>query len=274
MAKSWGARIVGRLFGSRLHKNAHAVGVETPNLEDPVKDSLLQHASEPYEELPAKDSKTGLDQFEPDASEEAALTKGDTKAQMNVGEPDNLEMPTLSVEPATPLSNSAPMQKPSPVRVPKSQNGRLPDKASGVGEGTPTGKTSDGQSVVSNRRRKQKPDHGAQRKVANEVPAKANIKAPTDVKPENLTDEIISTKVTAKANKPSPHVDLLKVVQGREKKSATPKAELSPIKRSRSQKPKVMDEQVTDEELAKLEAENARLKLLLREKLKSNALQS
>ncbi|MEJ5020836.1 hypothetical protein WH297_13985 [Ochrobactrum vermis] len=44
-------------------------------------------------------------------------------------------------------------------------------------------------------------------------------------------------------------------------------APTSPQKRSRVRKPKITDGQVTDEELAELEAENARLKLLLRERM-------
>lgn len=43
----------------------------------------------------------------------------------------------------------------------------------------------------------------------------------------------------------------------------------TPEKRSRLRKPKTTDGQVTDEELAELEAENARLKLLLSERMKA-----
>ncbi|MEJ5083638.1 hypothetical protein [Ochrobactrum sp. MYb379] len=286
MAKSWGARIVGRLFGSRSHKKADAEGNETPTLEDSVKDSLLQHDSEPYEALSTKDSEKDLNQFEPETGDEAAPTKSPSEAQLNVGKPDTGEIPTLSEEPGkenadeplTRLSNSAPMPKPSPVQVHKSQNGPLLDKASGVGVGPATDETSDGKSVISNSGRRRKRDHGAQRKVANEVPtkvpAKADIKALTDFRLETSADELASTKDTVKAKKLSPHGDLPRVVQEREEKSAAPKAKLSAMKRSHTQKPKAMDGQVTDEELAELEAENARLKLLLHEKLQSNALQS
>ena len=286
MAKSWGARIVGRLFGSRSHKNADAEGNATPILEDSLKDSLLQHDSEPYEALSTKDSEKDLNQFDPETGDEAAPTKGPSEAQLNVVKPDTSEMPTLSEEPGkenadepvTRLSNSAPMPKPSPVRVNKSQNGPLHDKASGVGAGPATDETSDGKSVISNSGRRRKRDHRAKSKVANEVPtkapAKADIKAFTDFRLENSADELASTKDTLKAKKLSPHGDLPRVVEEREEKSAAPKAKLSAMKRSHAQKPKAMDGQVTDEELAQLEAENARLKLLLHEKLQSNALQS
>lgn len=279
MAKSWGARIVGRLFGSRSNKKADAEGDETPNLEDSVKDSILQHHSEPCEKLSTKDSDQFSAQIRPETRDEAAPTKGISEAQLNAGKPGTREMPTLSVEPgkenadepATPLSNSVPMPKRSQVRAPKSQGGRLTDKSSGVGKGTATGETSDGQSVVSNGRPKQKPDHGAQRKVTNKVPtkgrSKADIKVSTNIEPENRAQELVSAKDTVAAPKLSRDWDLLKVGQRREQHSAIQKAPTSALKRSSKPKPRAMDEQVTDEELAELEAENARLKLLLREKL-------
>lgn len=52
-----------------------------------------------------------------------------------------------------------------------------------------------------------------------------------------------------------------------ERNASTPVVPAFPQKRSRLRKPKSADVQVTDEQLAELEAENVRLKLLLREKL-------
>lgn len=282
MAKSWGARIVGRLFGSRSDKKADAEGNETSSLEGPVEDSFLRHGSEPYDDLPAKDSEIGLNRFEPAAREKTAPIEESSKAESNVGRPDKLEMQALPVQPskenagelATPLSSSAPMQKPCSVGIPKSQRGRLTAKASGVGEVTAAVETSNGKSSVSTSGRKRKPNHGAQRKVTNEVPAKgpgnADIKAPTDTKSENRIDELVSANDTVATKKMSRHGDLLKVGQESKMKFAAPKAEFSSIKRSRTQKPKAMDEQVTDEELAELEAENIRLKHLLHYKLQTN----
>jgi len=275
MAKSWGARIVGRLFGSRSNKKTDAEGDETPTLEGSLKDSLLQHDANPDDEPLTKDGDQFSAQIRPETGDETAPTKGNTKAQMNVGRPHTLEKPSLSVQPAkenadgpaTPLSNSARMQKPSPVRVHKSQSGRLADKASGVGEETATGETSNEQSVVSNGRPKQKPNNGAQRKVANKVQTKERSKA--DIKPEYRAEEFATTDDTVAALKLSRNPDLINVGQGSEKNTVAPIAPTSPLKRSRKQKTKVMDQQVTDKELSELEAENVRLKLLLSQKLKS-----
>ncbi|MBM7329376.1 hypothetical protein JS562_40925 [Agrobacterium sp. S2] len=52
-----------------------------------------------------------------------------------------------------------------------------------------------------------------------------------------------------------------------ERNASTPVVPAFPQKRSRLRKPESADVQVTDEQLAELEAENVRLKLLLREKL-------
>lgn len=252
MAKSWGARIVGRLFGSRSNKKFYAEGNETTNLENP-----------------AKDSEEGPDQFELGASDEAAPTKRTSKAQLNVGKPDELEIPTLPVEPAkenadesaTPLSNFEPNQKSSQVRITKSQSGRLADTASREGEATVTSETSEGQSVVGNGRPKQKPDRGTQRKTANKVS--------TNVEPENRAQELVLAKGTVAAQNPSSDLGLRNVGQGGEKNATVPIAPTSPLKLSRKQKRSAVDEQVTDKELSELEAENARLKLLLSQKLKS-----
>jgi len=252
MAKSWGARIVGRLFGSRSNKKFYAEGNETTSLENP-----------------AKDSEEGPDQFEPVASDEAAPTKGPSKAQLNVGKPDKLEMPTRSLEPAkeiadesaTSLGNFEPKQKSSQVRITKSQSGRLADTASGEGEVAVTSETSEGQSVVSNGRPKQKPDHGTQRKTANKVS--------TNVEPENRAQELVLAKGTVAAQNPSNDLGLRNVGQGGEKNATLPIAPTSPLKRSRKQKRRAVDEHVTDKELSELEAENSRLKLLLSQKLKS-----
>jgi hypothetical protein len=282
MAKSWGARIVGRLFGSRSDKKANAEGVETTNLEDPVKDGLLRLDAEPDKVPSVKDRDQFSTEIRPEVRDGSAPSKETSTAQLNVGKSDTREMPILSVEPvkenadelATPVSNCAPMQKPSPARVPKSQSGRLADKASGVGEGAAVDQSGESPSLVSNGRRKQEPNHGTQRKVTNKVPtkgrAKASIKVPASIKPEIRAPELVIAKDTVADLQPSSDWDLMKVGQGSEKSSELPKSTTTALKRSRKPKPNAMDQQVTDKELDELEAENARLKLLLHEKLRTN----
>ena len=277
--KSWGARLVKRLFISRSH-NSDPVGDETPTVISPVEANPHQSNQRPNEELPIKGSAKGSDQIGLETSREAGLTKKNANAEIKVDKPHTLELPSNpvqltneSTDKQPTLSTSLkPTQKPSQVGAPNSQRELRAGKGSMVGEGLAADETSERQRVLNNGTRD--PDYDAKRRVISRLstqkPSKANSKAPTSIEPENRAEVLASVKEASASQEPSNHVKLLQVKQGPAKNSPIPRAPVSPLKRSRKQKPKAADEQVTDEELAELEAENARLKLLLGERLRKN----
>jgi len=280
MTKSWGARIFGRLFNLGS-KKADAEKDEISTLEIPVKAGPQQLDQDADDLLPNKSSEYGLNQLGPEATAEAEPTKDGAKAQMNVGKPQTLEILTSPVKqmgvptdkPATLLATSGPTQKPSRVRVPKSQRGFLADKGAATGETLAAGKTPNKQSIVGNGKRKRKSQDRVQNKITGGLPvkrlSKADSKTSITNRLENCAEELVSVKQVSVPLEPSWQSDLLKVDQGRSNESTIRTASTSTLKRSRKQRSKALDEQVTDELLAELEADNTRLKLLLLKKLNS-----
>lgn len=224
-----------------------------------------------------------MDQIGLETTEVSRPEKQSANAEIKAGKPHMLELQSNPVQPTnegtdtqpTLPTSLEPTQKLSQVGAPKSQSGLQAVKASTVGQGLAVDETPDKQSVVSNVNRKQKPDHGGKKRVTSKIStknlSKADSKLLINIESENRAEVLVSVKQAPASQEPSPHVELLKVEQRTAKNSPIPRAITSPLKRSRKQNSKAMGEEVTDEEWAELEAENAHLKLLLQEKLKSES---
>jgi len=174
-------------------------------------------------------------------------------------------------EPSTPSSVSKPTQNLSWEKSSKSKDGFLGGNALAVsdGEGDRANEAAANKSVVSER--KLQTDHELQKFTIKTTPAKeleeADGNASIGAKPGNPSEALVPFEEANALHEPSGGAEPPRIEQATGKDATIPVAPMSPQKRSRDRKPKATGELVTDEMLAELEAENAHLKRLLREKL-------
>ncbi len=168
-------------------------------------------------------------------------------------------------------SVSKPTQNLSRRRSSKSKVGLLGgnDLAVSDGEGDSATEAAENKSVT--RERKLQTDHELQKFTINTTPAKeledADGNASIGAEPRNPSEALVSFEEANALHEPSSGAEPSRIDQATDKDATIPGAPMSPQMRSRDRKPKATDELVTDAMLAELEAENARLKRLLREKL-------
>lgn len=275
--KSWGARIVERLFKSKSHKD-DAAGDETPPVISPAKASPLHSDQLPDEGLQVNGLGESPDQTGPVAIEEVETKTANKNAELNGDELHKLEKPSPDdVQPAneakdksaTSLSNPASKRKQILARDSKSKDGQGTGEGKNVRDEQADDEASSGESAtISNERRFNKdiPKSG-NRKISTNKLADAQSQEFNQDGPESRSDELAPLKETLTAQKPLDAGSLSKRKQSTATHSTDSGATALPLKSSRKQKLKVEDERVTDEELAELEAENARLKLLLHKKM-------
>ncbi|KAB0565039.1 hypothetical protein [Brucella pituitosa] len=174
-------------------------------------------------------------------------------------------------EPSTSSSVSKPTQNLSRGRSSKSKDGLMAgnDLTVSDGEGDSANEAAENKSVIS--KRKLQFDHELQKVTINTTPAKeleeADGNASIGAEPVNPSEALVSFEEANALHEPSSGAEPPRIEQATDKDATIPGASMSPQMRSRDRKPKATDELVTDEMLAELEAENARLKRLLREKL-------
>lgn len=172
-------------------------------------------------------------------------------------------------EPSASSSDSKPTQNLSRGRSSKSKDGLMAGRDLAVSDGDTANEAAENKSVISER--KLQPDHELQKFTINTTPAKeleeADGNASIGAEPGNPSEALAPFKGENALHEPSSGAEPPRIEQATDKDAAIPGAPMLPQMRSRDRKPKATDELVTDEMLAELEAENAHLKRLLREKL-------
>lgn len=276
--KSWSERLVAGLKNWRSRNNdteADATsGVQSPADMTPERSDDGSKAKLSIKVTVEDFEGTGVDailQIEPTTPLEASPVPAN-----EVQPPEALSSqpePTHAAanEPSTSSSVSKPTQNLSRRRSSKSKDGLMAgnDLAVSDGEGDTADAAAENKSVVSER--KLQTDHELQKFTINTTPAKeleeADGNASIGAEPGNPSEALVPYEEANALHEPSSGAEPPRIEQTTGKDAMIPVAPMSPQKRSPDRKPKATDELVTDEMLAELEAENARLKRLLREKL-------
>ncbi|MBC8719575.1 hypothetical protein [Ochrobactrum sp. Marseille-Q0166] len=235
-----GTRIVERLFKSESYKE-DVLEDETPAAVKTLQTNSLQRDNLPDEGLPIKDVGRNFYQTGMVAPKKAEPITGATNVAMNGDQPHRFDSPPPVVQPA----NETTDKPETKLSVREAAQMLFDEKPAGQG------------TALNNER---KPNKGGPKRSSSKVQKKKRTDA--------QSEELVQTEQKSRSEElvvqtPSDATSLLKLEQATAKHSTIYDANTLPLKRSRKQKPKAVDEPVTDEELAELEAENAGLKLLL-----------
>ncbi|MHC5232978.1 hypothetical protein [Brucella sp. LJL56] len=266
--KSWGERLVARLKNWRSHKSDAApdqtpgAGRGEPSVEEPIEDSIKVTPID-FDEKPSRANQ----QVDP------ANAYADAQMTEDGGEPKALETASSRLEeagreaikPSTSTSGFKSPPKQPGAKTPESGGQRTTGKDLTAQEGATADETSDREGLVSSGTNR--PDQELKKQVTSKALTKrAGGKATVRTGPKNPSEEVVTVPEAQVFQEPSAG-QLSQGEKSTNENAATPVVPASPQKRPRLRKPETADEQVTDDELAELEAENIRLKLLLRKKL-------
>jgi len=235
--KSWGARFVAGLKNWRSRKS-DAAPDQTPDAGRGE-----QPDQEPIEKTSIKATPTDFDEKASRASQQ--------------------------VDPANAYSDVQKAEDSTEPKTPEAGGQLTPGKDLTAQEGAPVDETSDRESLVSSGT--SRADQALEKQVTGKIPTKrsgrAGGKAAIRTGPKSPSEEGARGQTPQAFQELSIHGQLSQAEGAINENAATPVVPVSPPKRSRLRKPKITDEQVTEEQLAELEAENVRLKLLLHERL-------
>ncbi|MBA8822450.1 hypothetical protein BRY73_23435 [Ochrobactrum sp. P6BS-III] len=240
--KSWGERLVAGLKNWRSHKGDSAVS-EVPDIEGESADRLQQPDAASHAKLSIKVTTKRHDEtaFRPDPDGELEYSP-----VAAVDKPQADEAPSSLGQPGRNLAH---------VDLTASSSGKKPAQKRARARKSPSEDQSTAKKVLAI----QTAEEGAETDAA--TPSQINSEASSQAsappkKPLTPFDPTLQSETTTSETT----VD--------ENRSAQ-RVSVSMQKRSRDRKPNVSNGQVTDSELAELEAENARLKLLLKERLEA-----
>lgn len=240
--KSWGERLVAGLKNWRLHKGDSAVG-KTPDVVGESEDRLQQpdaasHAKLSIKVTTKRHGETALRPV-PDGELKYSPVAAADKRQADEA-PSSLGQPAKDL-PHADLTASSSGKKPAQKRA-RARKSR-----------------SEGQSTAKKVLAIQSAEEGAETDAATPSQINTEVSSQASALPKKLLtpfDPTLQSETTTSETT----VD---------ESHAAQRVPVSMHKRSRDRKPNANNGPVTDSELAELEAENARLKLLLKERLEA-----
>lgn len=258
--KSWGTRLVAGLKNWRM-RNSEAV-------PDTGRGEQTDH--EPVTKTPIKptpkDSRASQQVDPADCSADPHRTDDYREARTPETASDQLEKTGRE---ANELSSSTSGLKALPPKQPEGKSEEAGGQPKLGEEPTPqeratADQTSDREMLVSGATTR--PEQYPKKHVTGKVLRKRSGKTGGKVG-SGPSSEVLVAVAGAKMLPEQSNGQLSPASEATERNASTPVVPAFPQKRSRLRKPKTADAQVTDEQLAELEAENVRLKLLLREKM-------
>lgn len=269
--KSWGVRLVEGLKNWRT-RNSDATPGQTLDA------GRGEHPDqEPIEKTSIKATPTDIDEKASWASQQVVPANALADAQKvdDDREPRTLETASGQLEQTGREANKPSSSTSSLKRSPKQPRARTveaggqltPSKELNAQEGRSSVDQTAGRHGPNNNRNKapeQEPKKQVTGKALTKRSGRSGDKATVRTGPRNPSEEAVAVSEAQMLQAPfTGHLSEAK--EATQKNTATPVVPAPPQKRSRLRKPETADEQVTDQDLAELEAENVRLKLLLRE---------
>lgn len=263
--KSWGARLLAGVTGWRWHKSgvtsSDVARAEQPDQEPKEKTSIKAAAIE----LDDKGSEAGQD----------AATASPLAVSQTTNDADTRNAPGKASgrgKHSNPVANERTTSASKPELSPNQITQRSVELASGhhpTEQVAAVQNTAPGQSMISNAANL--PGQKRPKEVGKKVRTKKTVgtggKAAGRTRFKSASREAALVEETPVLDELSCQGQLLEYEQTTRAAATVSPVAASPRNRSRLRKTKTTVERVTDEELAELEAENAKLKLLLREGL-------
>lgn len=267
MMKSWRERLIAGLKGLRSRKG---------DVLDRTSETGREKQSDQKPEKPVKITPTSVAEK---ASQVSQVDRANAIAhEQNDGErPDHVSLrpgksSSWADKPPSPAAGPKLPPKQPRARTPQSEVILTPDKEPSAKEGSSVDETADRRTPTKNHIQvtdQDQPKHITGKALAKRS-GELNENAAILVGPTKPSKGLAAFPETRAVQEPSCNRETPQAKNVANKNVAVPVIPASSRKRPRLGMPKITDEQVTDELLAELEAENIRLKLLLRETLSAN----